>query len=214
MAFLQQRSFRLPLTFCDSYRSWDPAPDDIWANRLMIFCADVLRFCFSDNSTQGHIRYEELIDFPRKWLKYHPRSFAPTYYREPDRTKNEILPQLWYAEDCHVAGIQHMILAMILLTVYRPDVPRLGLGQREAMMVMDSNIKSMVLEICGIATSNRQCPPSLLTATIAITMCGDRFIDPLEQQALLNVLIETDQDNAWPTASMQATLKKAWGWER
>ncbi|KAJ9268289.1 transcriptional regulator family: Fungal Specific TF [Paecilomyces variotii] len=214
MAFLQQRSFRLPLTFCDSYRSWEPAPDHIWANRLIIFCADVLQFCFNDTSTKDHARYEELIDFPRKWLKYHPRSFAPTYYREPDRTKNEVLPQLWYAEDFHIAGIQHMILAMILLTVYKPNVPRLGLGQREAMIVMDSNIKSMVLEICGIAVSNRQCPPSLLTATIAITMCGDRFTDAHEQQALLDVLIETDQDNAWPTASMQANLKKAWGWER
>ncbi|KAL2013704.1 hypothetical protein VTN00DRAFT_1229 [Thermoascus crustaceus] len=214
MAFLQQRSFRLPLGICDSYRSWDPAPDHVWANRLMIFCADVLQYCFSSYHPRSTAQYEELINFHTRWLELRPRSFSPIYYREPDRRKGEVLPEAWYLADCHIVGIQNMDLAMILLTVYNPNMPRLGLGQQDAARSMDEKIKAIVLEICGIAMSNRQSPPAFLTATLAITMCGDRFTDLVEQQALLNVLIETDRDNAWPTAAMQKKLRETWGWER
>lgn len=214
MAFLQQRSFRLPLGICDSYRSWDPAPDHVWANRLMIFCADVLQYCFSNYHPRSMAQYEELINFRTRWLEDRPRSFSPIYYHEPDRRKGEVLPEAWYLADCHIVGIQNMELAMILLTVYNPNMPRLGLGQQDAARSMDEKIKEIVLEICGIAMSNRQSPPAFLTATLAITMCGDRFTDPVEQQALLDVLIETDRDNAWPTAAMQKKLKETWGWEK
>lgn len=214
MAFLQQRPFRFPLSICDSYRSWDPAPDHVWANRLMIFCANVLQYCFGDYHPRSVAQYEELINFRTRWLEHRPRSFSPIYYREPDRTKGEVLPEAWYLADHHIVGIQYMELAMILLTVYNPNMPRLGLGQNEAARSVDTKIKAIVLEICGIAMSNRQSPPALLTATLAITMCGDRFMDPIEQQALLDVLIKTDQDNAWPTAAMQTKLKEAWGWEK
>ena len=44
-------------------------------------------------------------------------------------------------------------------------------------------------------------------------MCGDRFTELSEQQALLDVLKKTESDHAWPTATAQAHLKRAWGWE-
>lgn len=213
MAFLQQRPFRLPLVICDGYRSWDPAPDHVWANRLMIFCADVLQYCFSDSDLPRIARHEELVDVSKRWQQYRPHSFVPIYRRQADRTENGVLPQSWYIADCHIVGIQNMTLAMILLTVFDPNLPRLGPEQRVAMCAVDSQVKSMVLEICGIAVSNRQSPPAFLAATIAVTMCGDRFTDPVEQQALLDVLIETQQNYAWPTGAMQMRLKRAWGWQ-
>lgn len=41
---------------------------------------------------------------------------------------------------------------------------------------------------------------------------GDRFEDRMDQEALLNVLIETEKNHARPTAAIQLQMKKVWGW--
>ena len=53
----------------------------------------------------------------------------------------------------------------------------------------------------------------MFTASMGITMCGDRFTELSEQQALLEVLKKTESDHAWPTATAQMHLKRAWGWD-
>ena len=67
--------------------------------------------------------------------------------------------------------------------------------------------------LCGIALSNRRAPPAMNTACIAIAMCGDHFAERSEQQALLEILVETDEKHAWPTGEIQKALKEGWGWE-
>lgn len=81
------------------------------------------------------------------------------------------------------------------------------------MQSVDQNVKKAVLRPCGIATTNRDISPALLTAFIAIAMCGDRFEDQLQQQALIGILAELEEEHAWPTRVTQAQLKRAWGWE-
>ena len=44
-AFMKQRPFSFPLERCDSFRTFEPAEDAVWADRLIIFCADVLQYC-------------------------------------------------------------------------------------------------------------------------------------------------------------------------
>ena len=53
----------------------------------------------------------------------------------------------------------------------------------------------------------------MFTACMGVTMCGDRFTDRMEQEALLGVLMRTEQDHAWPTGAAQTHLRKAWGWD-
>lgn len=36
---------------------------------------------------------------------------------------------------------------------------------------------------------------------MAIAMAGDRFSQHSEQEALLNILIKTERDHAWPTST-------------
>ena len=105
-----------------------------------------------------------------------------------------------------------MDLASILLTVYNPRLPRLGPGSRVAARNMEDEVKSIVRRLCGVALSNRSAPPAMNTACIAIAMCGDRFADRAEQQALLDILVETDVKHAWPTTTIQTHLKEAWDW--
>jgi hypothetical protein len=52
----------------------------------------------------------------------------------------------------------------------------------------------------------------MFTASMGVTMCGDRFVDDFERQALLDVLIKTESIHLWPTGAAQDHLRRAWGW--
>ncbi|KAJ5317356.1 hypothetical protein N7508_001864 [Penicillium antarcticum] len=240
--FSKQRPFRLPLGPCDPYRSFEPADDYVWADRLVIHCADVLQFCFGSeevepnsptsfhyhppfNNTPSHrspsttetetrlAHYDTLVAFSTLWKTLGPQSFEPIYTRAADPATGKIFPELWYLNNCHVAGLQHLELAQILLAVYNPRLPRLGLGQRTAMRSVDEEIRAIVLRLCGIALSNLHSPPGLVTASVAIGMCGDRFSKKEEQVALLGVLVMLEDDYGYRTSSMREQLGLAWGWE-
>jgi hypothetical protein len=223
-AFSKQRPFRLPLGPCNTYRTFTPADDYIWADRLVIHCADVLQFCFGseEESPSSHFpspesdriaRYDTLVSFEEQWHQHSPPSFNPVYARDPDPSRNEFFPECWYLNNCHVAGLQHLDLARILLAVYNPRLPRLGPGQRTAMRSVDGQVRSIVLRLCGIALSNLHSPPGLVTASVAIGMCGDRFVERGEQEALFGVLIRLEDEYGYPTRNMRAQLGDAWGWD-
>lgn len=231
-AFSKQRPFRLPLEPFHSYRTFEPTSDYVWANRLVLHCADVLQYCFgtekgiknresmditatsaTDSSPSDRItRYDELIFFESRWAESCPSSFNPIHFRDPDKSLGEVLPSYWYLSDCHVTGIQHLELARILLAVHNPRLPRLGPNYKAAMSSVDTAIKNAVLRLCGIAICNEHSPPGLVTACFAIAMCGDRFHDRSEQEALLEILSKLDKDYGWPTQRIRASIIEAWGW--
>jgi hypothetical protein len=41
---------------------------------------------------------------------------------------------------------------------------------------------------------------------------GDRVLDRIDQEALLDVLVKTEKDHARPTSAVQQQLIKMWGW--
>ncbi|KAK4936412.1 hypothetical protein LTR10_022686 [Elasticomyces elasticus] len=219
-AFLKQRAFNLALSRCEAFRSFSPAEDAVWADRLIIFCADVLEFCYGNTQgTRQHDltsptpkeRWLSLKQYERMWSEVLPASFEPIYFRDPDRAKGEVFPQICYMADCHVAGVQHVELARILLAVYDPTAPKLGPGYLATARKLSTELKGAVLRLCGIAMSNRKCPPAMVTAFLGIAMCGDRFEDPLEQQALLGMLDALETGNAWPAGNVRQMLREAWG---
>lgn len=48
VAFVNQRPVLPALEHCNVDRSFDAAEDYIWSCRMVVICADVLRFCFGD----------------------------------------------------------------------------------------------------------------------------------------------------------------------
>ncbi|CAG8381719.1 unnamed protein product [Penicillium salamii] len=221
-AFSKQRPFRLPLGPCEPYRTFEPADDYVWADRLVIHCADVLQFCFGSEEEENSpfppspesriARYDTLVSFETLWTELGPSSFNPVYARDPDPARGEVFPELWYLNNCHVAGLQHLDLARILLAVYNPRLPRLGPGQRTAMRSVDAQVRSIVLRLCGIAMSNLHSPPGLVTASAAIGMCGDRFVEKGEQEALFAALVRLEDEYGYPTHNVRTQLGDAWGW--
>ncbi|KAJ0425004.1 hypothetical protein BJY00DRAFT_326115 [Aspergillus carlsbadensis] len=220
-AFLKQRPFNMSLSRCDVFRSFAPAEDALWTARLVIFCADVLEFCYGNShqppahevdGISAKDRWSHLKSLEEKWVDLLPSSFEPIYFREPDRAKGEVFPELCYLTNLHIAGVQHVELARILLAVYNPTIPRLGLGHRAAMRALSEELRGCVLRLCGIAVHNRKNPPSLTTALLGIVVCGEHFEDRAEQRALLGLLDELEYDLGWPVGNSRDRLKQSWGW--
>ena len=220
-AFLKQRPFNHDLSRCEAFRSFSPAEDAVWADRLIIFCADVLEFCYGNSNPSSSSRLNPNLSSKENWLalKQHekmwpevlPASFEPIYYRDPDRSKGEVFPEICYLADCHVTGVQHVDLAKILLAVYDPTRPKLGPGHVASIKALSQELRTIILRLCGIAMSNRKTPPGLVTALLGIVVCGDHFDDKLEQDALLGILDELEGTHAWPVGNTRTLLKEAWG---
>ena len=213
LAYSQQRPLSIPLRFCDDYLNDSDAPDHVLVNRLIIICARVVQFCYDDQSPADLAAYEELVNVYHRWLKSRPVSFLPIFSAGPDRGRNEVFPQKWYLADYHILAGHSIGLIDILLAAYDPTIARIGPGQRGATALLDNKLKSSVLEICGIALSNRQSPTALLAACIAITVCGDRFTDRFEQDALMWVVDNTIREtNYWSTTVVKTKMRSIWGW--
>ncbi|PIG89123.1 hypothetical protein AARAC_011465 [Aspergillus arachidicola] len=140
-----------------------------------------------------------------------PPTFNLIYLRQPDRSKGEVFPELWFLDDCIVTAIQHWHLARILLTAFDPRVPRPGPGRRAAVGRREAEIKESIFVLCGIAQSNKTAP-ALITACMGVSMCGDRVTDRLEQETLLGILTTTEETHALSTTKAQVQLREAWGW--
>lgn len=224
-AFLKQRPFSMSLSRCDIFRSFTPGEDGLWTARLVIFCADILEFCYGNTAHSTHStppatqapaqpkeRWAQLKYLSQKWIDFLPSGFEPIYVREPDRQQGEVFPEICYLTNIHVAGVQHIELARILLAVYDPNIPKLGLGHKESMRALSQELRAAVLRLCGIAVYNRQNPPSLTTALLGIVVCGEHFDDRVEQIALMELLDELDYHHGWPVGDYRERLKQSWGW--
>jgi hypothetical protein len=77
---------------------------------------------------------------------------------------------------------------------------------------LQAQIKDQVLKICGIAVSNKQFIPVTFAAGVAIAMCGERFTERVEQEALMCILEESEEHVAWRSLRASERLKRCWGW--
>ncbi|MCJ1251126.1 hypothetical protein MMC30_008357 [Trapelia coarctata] len=213
ISFVNQRVVRWDLERTPLDRSFDPTDDCTWANRIVLRCAEILKFCFDTEGDHTVARWAGLREYCERWRSSLPESFSPIYFAEPNPENGDVLPQIWHIGDSHVTGIQHYILCMILLAVYNPSLPRLGPGHKQALKSIDDEIKGLVLTLAGMAVSNCQTPPNMVTACMGISMTGERFTERRVQEALFDILVRTDRDFAWPTQPAQNSLKEAWGWE-
>ncbi|EXJ66337.1 uncharacterized protein A1O5_10489 [Cladophialophora psammophila CBS 110553] len=222
IAFLRQRPVRLPLETWTILQGFDKAEDFIWSDRHLYHCAKVLQFCFGGDGGTGKTqieRWSELRDFEIQWDQFKPLSFAPIHYQEPDRSKGECLPHIWYMAEVHATGLLALDLARILLTVYNPKIPRIGPGVTAAQKRIAEEVHDIVIRLCGTAmslggtvASNASSQPAMVQAYMAVVVCGEYFSDPLEQRALMGILDRLRDEHGWPTGKTAIQLKREWGW--
>jgi hypothetical protein len=139
----------------------------------------------------------------------------PTWQSENDRRQHPQALVEAGANNAHIVAAQTLRLLDILLTAYSPYIPRVGPSRRTEMEAVDTKIRQIVLDVCGMGLSNRQSPPAALTACIAIIICADWFVDVGlgVQKALMEVVVRTtEENNYWPTGESQVRLRQVWGW--
>ncbi|KAF4999549.1 hypothetical protein FDECE_11470 [Fusarium decemcellulare] len=179
-----------------------------FANLTILQCAACLRYCYGSEE-QSVSAWERLQEAQERWWAERPWHFHPMYINE---SGNDMFPQALYLNDAVITGVLHYLLIQVLLAAHNPKIPKLGPGQAKAFRTINEEIKKTVKMVCGVAESNQRNPTSYAYACLAITMAGDRFNDPHEQEALYRVLQKTDGQFGWPTRSAQEYLKEAWGW--
>ncbi|CZR48033.1 uncharacterized protein FPRO_12643 [Fusarium proliferatum ET1] len=211
MSFASQRPVKIRLDHGFMDRSLSEADDDTWANRIIVHSADVINYCFGNNGPNRH-RYQELVDYDQAWLRARPVSWLPVAYSASGETLGGAFPYIIYLNHAVVIGQVHSIFARILLMCHDDRVPRIGPSAQLARKQIDDDIRTQVRELCGIALSNPSTRPAAFTACMGVTACGDRFTERRDQEALLDVLMLTQNTHSWPTASAQDHLKRAWGW--
>jgi len=217
-AFSRQQPVRFPLSRCEAFRALTPTTDAVWANRMVTFCADVLEFCYGSDSVDAKLapaytnqqRWRELRSREKTLCALLPATFEPTYCSEPNFALGIVFPEIWYLEPCHVSGTTYIELARMLLEVFNPTRPKLGHGFLAATNAFISSTKKILFRLCGIALSNHHCPPSLINACLGISMFGEYFEDPIEQDALLGVLALMSDTYAYPTTQITNSLRRAW----
>jgi hypothetical protein len=98
IAVITQQPIKINLDHFIVDRSLRPADDYTWSNRAVVYLADVLNFCFGENS-QSRSDWERLDDTLRNWSLTRPSSFNPFFYRE--RAGSDAFPQVWHVSSCH-----------------------------------------------------------------------------------------------------------------
>ncbi|KAH8646634.1 hypothetical protein BX600DRAFT_153733 [Xylariales sp. PMI_506] len=190
-------------------RSFEPTDDSTWSNRAVVNLAEVLNFCFSD-LPPSNARWRYLNEQCLRWDETRPASFEPFFSRE--RVAPKPFPEMWYHSSCHILGLQHHILAQLCLASFDPTIPRVGPKRNAAVKRMTQRIHELMRQLCGIGVSNQWIPPGLFTASMGISMFGDRFDERVDQEAMLEVLKMTERNHARPTKAIQQQLIRAWGW--
>lgn len=153
-ALMRHESIQIKLEHYIVDRSVSPTSDYGWANRAVVHCADVLNCCFGKLGVSNTI-WRDLVVYNESWEKAKSPGFTPVYFKEPDRAKKEVFPQVWYFQACHsrshspsscgyahftvVIGIQHYLLAKILLAIFDPRLPRIGGSRSKAVRSMEVN---------------------------------------------------------------------------
>lgn len=183
-----------------------PIVDSDWCNIAIAHCCDVLEFAFAQN-TQSTEQYHTLCGANEDWERNKPISFEPFFSLQKGE---EPLPDVRYMADWHVMGVLYILLARLLLLTHDPELPRLGPARRIAIKRTEEKIRTTLLLMAGIARSNHDTHPSLLLASMAIAMVGDRLSAPAEQDAMDQVLVETQARCGWPTSATRHMLKRAW----
>lgn len=174
-AFLKQQPVTFPLKRCGTFRLLIPASDAVWAHRMVVFCADVVEYCFGSESVDGGVspaymdreKWQKLQAYKREMRALLPSSFAPMYCSEPDVSRGEIFPSIHYLEPSHVSGTTYLELATMLLETYSPIRSKFAGAMLHPSKAFLSLIKKILFRLCGIAMSNAQmCPPGLVNASL------------------------------------------------
>ena len=217
---LYRRPFRLPLAENMDYASLGPTDDFTWANRLILWCADVLRFCFGSSTSMpdtpevhshAYEKWKILKGFDDRWTADPPTCFRPLYYCPARPERGDYFPVIWQLNDAHILAMQHLELGRMLLAVYDPQRQRIGIGSSASNQAIEHQLRESIKTLCGLALADKCFQAAMTTAAVGISIGGEFFDKAQEQRAVIDFLKTLEEEHAWPTRSIIEALREAWG---
>ncbi|ODM22537.1 hypothetical protein SI65_00125 [Aspergillus cristatus] len=174
------------------------------ANTLIMLVGEVAKWCWGEKSPE---EWERLNNHQEHLMQTYKAHLIPILSRKADKSKGEIFPTVWYTSDAQVTATQHLELARMILIA---ESPHLTNAPRSLHRKAESQVRSIVLNVCGIALSHLRCQPALVNAVIAITLYGEYFTEQEEREALVGIVERTRGLRAWPMEKPFLTLKRRW----
>ncbi|KAK7892233.1 hypothetical protein LTR67_007329 [Exophiala xenobiotica] len=221
MALANQKKPKVELSLCRI--TWDSdASDTTWAKWMIWIVAETAALCFGGEtndvegaSALGRVvlreRWAEMKEKCARWWWSKPNGFLPLYYQKRDVAAGRWFPEIWLGSPWHITGIQYYHAAMVLLAIYDPFRLKPGRDYMRIHRELQREVLHHAREMVGVCFGKRADVPARLTLTHAIVACGSWFVEPMEQDLLLDLLREHQTMNGWPTDKVVANLLVDWG---
>ncbi|KAF9888545.1 hypothetical protein FE257_008476 [Aspergillus nanangensis] len=211
VANLTQRPIGNLADHCNIDTSLEPTSECMWALRAIAHVAKATNLAYGGDSvkTTPNHHWESLMQYIVDWERLCPESFRPIYSQKQISSTNPF-PQLYYANDYHVAARQHIELAKVLLLASNPQSCLLRMQQRRIGRSNDDRIRDSVRVICGVAMSNPEFTQALVGAGLVIAVCGELFDDPVETKLLFQLLSDAEAHIGWPCLKAKEHLRGLW----
>ncbi|RGP62695.1 hypothetical protein FSPOR_9082 [Fusarium sporotrichioides] len=136
------------------------------ANKLVSHTNQVAKWLFSNRSETG---WQSLKKQEKYLDEYVTGRFAPILYRPPNKVSGEVFPTMWFASPIALTGMQHMMIAKMILIAESPFLSQ-EKDVRGAYREAEGKVRALVLEVCGTAVQHPDTQPGLVNATLAIQM--------------------------------------------
>ncbi|KAF2019511.1 hypothetical protein BU24DRAFT_386447 [Aaosphaeria arxii CBS 175.79] len=196
-AFMGRRSPQMLL----SQEHWNDAEA---IDKTIMHAAQVAKWLFDDGSENEWYRLKEQEQLLESIIQTLPQ-FLPILWEPPNKSRGEVFPIVWLGSDLAITGIQHVIISKMVLTAEDPNLKSEGVA-RGAHRQVESKVRKLVLDLCGMARSRPQCPPALVNAAMGILHYGHFFTDEWELQALRAIITKFEKIRAWPVPKELSTF--------
>lgn len=189
-------------------KHWDKVSP---VNKLIIHSSMVARWLFNDRSAEGWCKSKPRLQ-ATKGLTRHAAAlkdqeshlekessilFEPIITLPPKREEGEIFPKIWFRSAIALTGVQHFLLAKMILIAESPIMGQHS-DLRSAYRETEGQVRSIILELCGSALHHPEVPPALVNATLGVNLYGHYFVDYYEREALRNIIQRFKDVCAWP----------------
>jgi hypothetical protein len=127
-------------------QSFYSTDDTAWANRMVHIFARILSAAFRATPDMNREEWDELDGAAKSWQNQRPETFNPIFEQKSGPSTKSPFPILWLLQAAHVVGLQYYHLAQILLAIYNPRIPKLGIGSLRARQEAEVLLETRLLE--------------------------------------------------------------------
>lgn len=208
-AFVKQRDIHADLDGRILQAKFGAVEEISWSNRIMLLCAQVLRWAFGKHPTLDG--WHELHDAIHQWEEDRSETYEAIFYQPEDPSIGRWFPDIWFADDEHVVSSVHFHLAKLVLAVHDPAIPRLGSRAKKGAEMVKEQVLKCVRTIVGTGLSNKWAP-ARHWGSVVLVECYQWFTIRAEQEELIGFLDNAEKTSGWPTSASKKTLIEEWGW--